>query len=377
VELYQIRYNKIKYIWINKLTSKYFIGILLVFSIYWLSKLYEPFLLTILIATLFSIATSSLYNLFVFISRSETLGAFFSATLLALIFFAPIGYFIYEGLIFVKSIDISKIELIIPSVKDLMSLLPEYLNFAKKDIEEFLISLNLPQLARDSVKYLLKIAGDSVIFFKDSILIIVFYFFIQAYRNKLARYFKRIIPLPVQDTVSLFREISVVMGTVFYSILFSAALQGGLFSIIVAQYDYNPIFFGILYGFVSLIPVIGGILMWLPLALNEFLHHNVTNGIIIILYSIIVIAFLADTIIKPIVIKYINTKIMDSKIQVNELLIFFAMISGMASFGFWGIILGPAIITFFLSLIKLYEKLYQINREKISELSTFHQFSNY
>ena len=47
-----------------------------------------------------------------------------------------------------------------------MSLLPEYLNFAKKDIEEFLISLNLPQLARDSVKYLLKIAGDSVIFLK-------------------------------------------------------------------------------------------------------------------------------------------------------------------------------------------------------------------
>ncbi len=352
------------------MTSKYFLGILLVFSIYWLSRLYEPFLLTILIATLFAIATSTLYNFFVFISRSETIGAFFSATFLALIFFAPIGYFIYEAVLFVKKIDVSKIELIIPTTKDIISILPTYLDFIKKDIEEFLISLNLPQLAKDSVKYMLKIAGESVIFFKDSILIIIFYFFIQYYRNKLGRYFQRIIPLPVQDTVSLFREISVVMGTVFYSTAVSAALQGSLFSLIVAQYDYDPIFFGILYGFGSLIPVVGGILVWLPLAINEFASHQVMNGIVIIIYSIVVIAFLADTIIKPILIKYINSHVMNSKFQVNELLIFFAMISGMASFGFWGLILGPATTTLFLSLIKLYEKLYQINRQKIADFSS-------
>ena len=39
---------------------------------------------------------------------------------------------------------------------------------------------------------------------------------------------------------------------------------------------------------------------------------------------------------------------------INELLIFFAMIAGIATFGFWGIILGPAIVTFFMSVIKLY-----------------------
>ena len=30
------------------------------------------------------------------------------------------------------------------------------------------------------------------------------------------------------------------------------------------------------------------------------------------------------------------------------------MIAGISTFGFWGLILGPAIVTFFISTIKLY-----------------------
>jgi len=341
------------------LNAKYFLGMMLVFNIYWISILYGQFLLTILIASLFSIATSTVYNKLANATNSEAMGAFLSSIMLALIFFVPIGYFIYQGIMFVKAIDTTKIGLIIPSVQDIMAMVPSYFDFIRYDIEEFLISVNLPQFTKDAVKQILSFGGDSVIFFKDSVLIIIFYFFIQYYRNRLGRYFKRIIPLSTQDTISLFKEISVVMGTVFYSIVVTAAFEGALFAIITYYYDYNAILFGILYGFSSLIPVVGGMLMWLPLLVYEFSLGNYGNGIIIMVYSVVVIAFFADTIIKPMIIRYINIKVMDSRIYVNELLIFFSMIAGISSFGFWGIILGPAIITLFLSLIKLYEKLYR------------------
>jgi predicted PurR-regulated permease PerM len=149
------------------------------------------------------------------------------------------------------------------------------------------------------------------------------------------------------------------MGTVFYSIVVTAAFEGALFAIVMYYYGYNALLFGILYGFSSLIPIVGGMLMWLPVLIYEFSLQNYGNGIIIMIYSVVVIAFFADTIIKPLIIKYINIKVMQSRIYVNELLIFFSMLSGISTFGFWGIILGPAIITLFLSLIKLYEKLYQ------------------
>ena len=340
------------------INAKYFLGVILILNIYWMSVLYEQFLLTILIAALFSIATSTIYNTLTHLTNSEFLGAILSSLILALIFFAPLGYFIYQGVLFVQTIDTSNIELILPTTGDILSFLPESLESVNVYIKEFLVSINFPQLIKGTIKQILTFGGQSVIFLKDSILIIIFYFFIQYYRNKLGRYFKRIIPLSTQDTISLFREISVVMGTVFYSIVLTAALEGGLFALIVYFYGYNPLLFGILYGFSSLIPVIGGLLIWLPIILIEFSHDNYIAGIVILVYSVIIISFLADTILKPIIIKYISTKIMQSRVYVNELLIFFSMIAGISSFGFWGVILGPAIITMFLSLIKLYEKIY-------------------
>ena len=41
--------------------------------------------------------------------------------------------------------------------------------------------------------------------------------------------------------------------------------------------------------------------------------------------------------------------------RVDELVIFFAIIAGLATFGFWGMILGPAITALFLTLLKLFE----------------------
>ena len=47
------------------------------------------------------------------------------------------------------------------------------------------------------------------------------------------------------------------------------------------------------------------------------------------------------------------TKDIKSNTKVNELLIFFSIIAGLSTFGFWGMILGPAITTLFISSLKL------------------------
>ncbi|MDX1295066.1 MAG: AI-2E family transporter, partial [Sulfurimonadaceae bacterium] len=69
-----------------------------------------------------------------------------------------------------------------------------------------------------------------------------------------------------------------------------------------------------------------------------------------------VISIIADTFVKPWIIKQINLRVIKAEAKMNELLIFFAIIAGLATFGFWGMILGPAITAFFLSLLKLIEQ---------------------
>ena len=45
----------------------------------------------------------------------------------------------------------------------------------------------------------------------------------------------------------------------------------------------------------------------------------------------------------------------DNDARLDSLVIFFAIIAGLATFGFWGMILGPAITAFFLAILKVFE----------------------
>ncbi|MBN2825710.1 MAG: AI-2E family transporter, partial [Campylobacterales bacterium] len=56
----------------------------------------------------------------------------------------------------------------------------------------------------------------------------------------------------------------------------------------------------------------------------------------------------------PIIIKIVQKDMLKSTHEINELLIFFSIIAGMASFGFWGMILGPAITSFLLAMTNIY-----------------------
>ncbi|MDH5465420.1 MAG: AI-2E family transporter, partial [Thiovulaceae bacterium] len=75
---------------------------------------------------------------------------------------------------------------------------------------------------------------------------------------------------------------------------------------------------------------------------------------------------IADTFIKPIIIKFINDALIKSHVKINEMIIFFAILAGLTTFGFWGMIIGPAITAFFISLLKLYRDTRQVDNKEPS-----------
>jgi predicted PurR-regulated permease PerM len=111
-----------------------------------------------------------------------------------------------------------------------------------------------------------------------------------------------------------------------------------------------------MYAFSSLIPVIGGVLMWGPVSLYLYSIGNTTGAIVVVIYSIIMISILADTFIKPVIIEFVK-KTFDADTELNSLLIFFSIVAGLSSFGLWGIIIGPAVTAMFVSILRFYEKI--------------------
>lgn len=221
-------------------------------------------------------------------------------------------------------------------------------------IKEFIAELDLNSLYRQALTYASSFTKSGAKFLMDMALICVFYFFANLYGTELVIYLKTIVPINKTELDEILGEVGNVMAVVLYSMIIVAIFQGALFGIIMFFYGYDGLLMGVIFAVSSLIPAVGGALVYVPVSLYTFASGNLSSAIVILIYSFIMISFVADTLIKPLIIKWINEKLVKTPTNINELLIFLAMIAGISSFGFWGIILGPAILTFFISTLRLY-----------------------
>ena len=187
----------------------------------------------------------------------------------------------------------------------------------------------------------------------DTFFILLFFFASHYYGRRIIAYLRSVLPLERVKVDVLFDETSQMMSVVIYAVVITALLEGALFGIMVLFFGYDPFLFGILYGFGSLIPVVGGSLVWVPLAIYELSLGHTTEAVIIGVYSIAVIAVIADTFVKPIIIDMVNKKMVGTTNSINALLIFFAIFAGLSTVGFWGIILGPAVTALFVALLRV------------------------
>jgi len=328
-----------------------FLTILTLIIGYFVYLTYQPYLFDILIAVLLALSFGKINVLLHRYVKNKYILVGINTFVVAFLFFGPFIYFIIEIGKYIAHFDPHIIKIITLKAQDLLTYLPDFLS---EKIKNYLQPEKITEIYNKILPFIGSLTAKSAIFIKDAFLIVVFFFFVVLYGEKIALFFKKIIPLPENQINSLFFNISEVMSVVLSSTILTALLEGVLFGFIVSFYGLNFFFFTIMYAFSSLIPIIGGIIMWGPVSLYLYSIGNIKGAIIVALYSIVVISIIADTFIKPMIIAMIK-KTFGSEIEINSLLIFFAIVAGLSSFGLWGIIIGPAVTTLFISILKFYE----------------------
>ena len=98
---------------------------------------------------------------------------------------------------------------------------------------------------------------------------------------------------------------------------------------------HSPVVWGVLMGFLSLLPVVGSSIIWLPAAIWLMIQGHVAQGIILIGVCSAIIAVI-ENILRPWFIS--------GRAEISGLLIFISILGGIAMFGPLGIILGPVIV---------------------------------
>jgi len=335
------------------ISSNAFLNILFIIATYFMYVTYKPFLMDIVVAVLLSISLSNLYSLI----ENKVNNKYISSTImtlgLAILLFGPLFYFITEAAGLISKITPDTIHLIVQKINILLQYLPESIGHK---IHSYLSNNNLNILYKNIASFIAPLTAKSAIFLKDMILIVILFFFILLYGREILLFLNKVIPLDNKKTIILFRDTQEVMGLVFYSAMLTAFFEGLLFGGFIQFYGFDGLFFTIMYAFASLIPVIGGAIMWIPVSLYAYAIGDTKGAITIAIYSIVVISIIADTFIKPLIIDIIK-KHMHNKIELNPILIFFAIIAGLSSFGFWGVIIGPAVTSIFISILKFYKKI--------------------
>ena len=332
--------------------STTFVNIIFLVATYFIYLTYSPFLVDIAIAVLLTVALFDIENFF----YTKTNNKYFSSALvslfLALLLFTPLVYFFFGVADLIHNITPEAIKDVLEKAKTLLGYLPDVLS---SKLQTFLAGDNIQSIYNGVAKTLGSLTAKSAVFIKDMMLIIIFVFFANLYGKDMLRFLQNISPLEKTKGEKLFKDTREVMGLVFYSTIVTAIFEGLLFGIFVQFYGFDGLFFTVMYAFASLVPVIGGAIMWVPMSLYLYAKGDSGSALQIALYSVVVISIVADTFIKPWIIKIIKTKLGDN-IKLNELLIFFSIVAGLSSFGFWGVVLGPAITSIFISILKFYNK---------------------
>ncbi|ELU7403152.1 AI-2E family transporter [Helicobacter pylori] len=335
--------------------GKFFLISFILVILFLLLYLFKGFLLVIIIASLMAVATSNINAKFLNLTKGHKfLASILTTACMVLLFFAPFVYAMIELAKALKNFDINLVTQTLDYVKNYQFTLPESFNFLEPKIKEFLASIDLNSISKQILSYASSFTKSGAKFLVDMVLICVFYFFANLYGTELVIYLKSIIPIDKKELDDVLSEVGNVMAVVLYSMVIVAIFQGALFGLITMFYGYDGILMGVIFAVSSLIPAIGGALIYVPVSLYEFASNNLNSALVIFIYSVIIISFIADTLIKPLIIKWINKKLVKTPTKINELLIFLAMIAGISTFGFWGIILGPAILTFFVSTLRMY-----------------------
>ena len=110
-----------------------------------------------------------------------------------------------------------------------------------------------------------------------------------------------------------------------------------------------PVLWGVVMALLSILPAAGPALVWLPAAIILLATGNIVSGIALIIVGTLVIG-LVDNVLRPILVGR-DTKMPDYLILLSTL-------GGLTGFGLAGIVIGPIIAAFFISVWKMAEEEY-------------------
>jgi predicted PurR-regulated permease PerM len=214
--------------------------------------------------------------------------------------------------------------------------------------QRFMNPDNLKSLQISAADYIRGFLSQSISVLGDIGIMLLFLYYLLSNTGKLERFVVKLLPVKKTDLARFTEELKAQTFSNVLGAPVLATLQG-----LVAALGYwifgvnEPLFWGIITGFFSFIPMVGGALIWLPSALMLYSTGSGYHALALILYGIFVISMIDN------VLRFAFQK---KFADVHPLITVMGVILGIKLFGLPGMIFGPLLISYFLLLTSIYKE---------------------
>ena len=340
--------------------ARIFFGVITLLVLYFSYLIIKPYLLDIFMALVLFFTAKPLYAALTRLLRGHKAPAS-ALTCIILLLVILIPLFSLMGIIATQAVEFSSQVTKGMQSGDLWNWIT-----AKIDaIKLYLIHLNLPvpkgdidlaQIVQTTVtkasafvytNAIGLIRGFTVFFF-DLLLTLFIAFFMFLQGDDFIQAIKGLSPLDPVHNDEILRETEVTIKATLWGTVIVAVAQGALGGVGFWIFGLpQPAFWGTVMIPASVIPVVGSTIIWGPAAVYLLLTGKITAGVGLIIWGGVVVSVI-DNILKPILMK--------GSSETPSIFILFSILGGLTYFGMIGFILGPLILSFLLSLLRIYQK---------------------
>ncbi len=180
-----------------------------------------------------------------------------------------------------------------------------------------------------------------------AVFLFTFYFAIRD-SNELKKYISTLSPFSDSTEKKFLKEFrgitnAIIFGQVFIGIIQGFALGAGLFFLGIPK----TLILTFIASIVSMIPILGSWIVWMPVGLFLIFSGQTFNGIFLLLYGAIFVSTI-DNLLRP----YILSKQSNLPIALSVI----GTIGGLYFFGITGLVLGPLVLAYVLIIIEFYQQ---------------------
>ena len=246
---------------------------------------------------------------------------------------------------------LTSVDLNISQIVDSLHHVIDFIN--QKTGYDLLNTDNISKVAMSATAMVQMIVDQVSSFVINSLVLLFILYFMLASSEPMEKYIYSILPFKDKYKRKVLDETSKLVRANAIGIPLLAIVQG--FFAFIGYWVCgvpDPLLFGFVTCFATIIPLFGTALVWFPLVLFLGFNGNWPAGIGLAAYALLVISNIDN---------FVRFLLQEKLASTHPLITVFGVIIGLTIFGFWGIIFGPLMISLLILFFDIYKKEYLDN----------------